>query len=206
MSSTIKVVLADDHDLVLMGVKEILSGFDDIEVMGMVNNGQEVLDFLAHESVDIAILDINMPVMDGISCAKHIKISYPEVKVILLTQYSQKIFIEEILKLGIEGCLLKNNTVEDLYDAVIRVDSGKFYYDQIKSFTSEEVEVFQFKLTERELEIIKLATSGETSREIAEKLFISENTVTTHRKNIMRKTKTHNVAQLVQFARDNNII
>ncbi len=120
--------------------------------------------------------------------------------------YAQKSFVEEIVKLGIDGCLLKNNTGKELIDAVLRVMSGKQYYDRIGTFNSEEEEVTQYKLSERELEIIKLLSEGMTSGEIAERLFLSDHTVKTHRKNILRKLNVSNSSQAVQFCLSNQLI
>ncbi|MEP5611112.1 MAG: response regulator transcription factor, partial [Cyclobacteriaceae bacterium] len=118
--SNVKILLADDHNIVIDGLKLILSANSHFEVVGEAENGQEVLDFLEKQKVHIVVLDINMPVMDGITCAKKIKSLYKHVKVIILTMYAQKSFIEEIIQIGIDGCLLKNNTGKELADAIDR--------------------------------------------------------------------------------------
>lgn len=204
----IKILLADDHAIVMEGIKEVLSADDEISVVGTVSNGEEVIRYLKHHQgeVDVVVLDINMPVMDGISCSRVLKKDFPDIKIIILTMYAQKTFVEEIVKLGIDGCLLKNNTGKELIDAVLRVMSGKQYYDRIGTFNSEEEEVTQYKLSERELEIIKLMSEGMTSGEIAEKLFLSDHTVKTHRKNILRKLNVNNSSQAVQFCLSNQLI
>lgn len=202
----IKVLLADDHTIVLEGLKEVLSHMDNIEVIGKVINGQEVINFVNNNKVDVVVMDINMPVMDGISCSRKLKKEHPTVKIIILTMYPQKSFTEEILKIGIDGCLLKNNSGQELETAIHRVMSGKNYYDLLKTFRSPNEEVMQYKLSERELNIIRLLAEGLTSIEIADKLFISEHTVRTHRKNILRKTEFSNTSQLIQFANDNQLI
>ena len=204
--SNVKILLADDHNIVIDGLKLILSSNSHFEIVGEAANGQEVLDFLEKEKVHIVVLDINMPVMDGITCAKKIKSLYKHVKVIILTMYAQKSFIEEIIQIGIDGCLLKNNTGKELADAIDRVHSGRSYYDQIQSFNSDEEEVKQHKLSEREQEIIKCQAEGLTSSQIADKLFISLHTVKTHRKNILRKLDLHNSSELIQYALNNGII
>ena len=204
--STIKILLADDHQIVIDGLKLILESKEQYQVVGEVANGQEVLDFLVHNNVDLVVLDINMPIMDGITCAKKIKERYSDVKVIVLTMYAQKSFIEEIIKIGIDGCLLKNNTGKELADAIERVHSGRSYYDQIQAFNSEQEEVRQHKLTEREIEIIKLLADGLSSSQIGDRLFISGHTVKTHRKNILKKLDLHNSSELIQYALNNGII
>ncbi|MEP1094510.1 MAG: response regulator transcription factor [Cyclobacteriaceae bacterium] len=203
---SVKILLADDHQIVVDGLKLILSSNEHFEIVGEVENGQEVLDFLENQKVHIVVLDINMPVMDGITCAKKIKSLYKHVKVIILTMYAQKSFIEEIIQIGIDGCLLKNNTGKELADAIDRVHSGRSYYDQIQSFSSDNEEVKQHKLSERELDIIKCQAEGLTSSQIADKLFISLHTVKTHRKNILKKLDLHNSSELIQYALNNGII
>jgi len=202
----IHVLLADDHIIVLEGLQAVLNSQQGIEVSGSVNNGEDVLSFLSKQTVDVVVLDINMPVMDGLKCAQKIKELYPKTKIIILTMYAQKSFIEEILRIGIDGCLLKSNSGRELSDAIIRVVSGKSYFDLIHSFNSTENPIAQFKLSEREIEIVKLLCEGLTSLEIANKLFIADETVKTHRKNILKKTGVHNTSQLMQFALNNRII
>lgn len=203
----VKVLLVDDHAIVIEGLKAVLDGHQEIEICAEANNGEEALGILQDRNdINVVVLDINMPVMDGLTCAKRIKSSYPEIKIIILTMYAQRSFIEEMLKIGIDGSLLKSNTGRDLKEAILRVSSGKSYYDLIQTFNEGKNQITQYKLGDREIEIIKLLAEGLTSQQIAEKLFISENTVKTHRKNILRKTELHNTSQLVQFALNNSII
>ncbi|MFH6984957.1 response regulator transcription factor [Marinoscillum sp. 108] len=202
----IKILLADDHAIVMEGLKEVLSADEEISVVGCVQNGEEVLRFIKNNEVDIVILDINMPVMDGITCARHLKKEFPKVKIIILTMYAQRSFVEEIVKIGIDGCLLKNNTGKELIDAVLRVMGGRQYYDRIGTFNSQEEEVTQYKLSEREIDVIRLMSQGLTSIEIAEKLFISDHTVKTHRKNILKKLNVSNSSQAVQYCLSNQLI
>ena len=204
----IKTLLADDHAIVMEGIKEVLSADEEITVVGTVANGEEVLRFIRKDpnNVNVVVLDINMPVLDGISCSRMLKKEFPDIKIIILTMYAQKSFVEEIVKIGIDGCLLKNNTGKELIDAVLRVMSGRQYYDRIGTFNSSEEEVTQFKLSERELEIIKMMSDGLTSIEIADKLFLSEHTVKTHRKNILRKLNVNNSSQAVQYCLSNQLI
>jgi DNA-binding NarL/FixJ family response regulator len=202
----IKILLADDHQIVIDGIKMILDSHNDFEVVAEVDNGQKVLDYLEKDLVDIAILDINMPVMDGITCARKIKTHHKKTKVIILTMYAQKSFIEEIIQIGIDGCLLKNNTGKELADAIRRVNEGRSYYDQIQSFNVEENEIRQHKLSERELDVIRCLSEGLSSAEIAEKLFISPHTVKTHRKNILKKLEINNSPELIQYAINHGLI
>lgn len=204
--SRIKILLADDHQIVIDGLNLVLSSREDFEVVGEASNGIEVLDFLAKASIDIVVLDINMPKMDGIKCAKKVKELFPKTKVIILTMYAQKSFVEEIIKIGIDGCLLKNNTGKELSDAIARVHSGKSYYDQIQNFTKDDSGTKEYPLSEREVEIIRKLGDGLTSSQISDVLFISEHTVKTHRKNILKKLDLHSSSELIQYALNQGII
>lgn len=202
----ITILLADDHTIVLDGLKAVLKSHEGLEVVGEVKNGEEVLAFFENTHADVVVLDINMPVMDGITCARKLKLKYPHVRIIILTMYAQKSFVEEIVRIGVDGCLLKSNTGQELADAIERVTSGKSYYDRIHTFVVEKDDGFQYRLSKREIDIVKLVAEGLTSQQIADKLFIAEHTVKTHRKNILRKTGVANTSQLVQFALNNKLI
>jgi len=204
---SIKVILADDHQIVIEELSAVLEAHNDFEIVAVANNGVMVLEQLNNGlRVDVAVLDINMPEMDGLTCARRIKVSYPQVKVIMLTMYEQQSFVEEMLKIGIDGCLLKNNTGKELADAIIRVVSGKSYFDLIQTFSQEATSPGEYHLSNREIEIIRFLAEGLTSSQIAGRLFLSEHTVKTHRKNILRKTESHGTSQLIQFALNNHII
>ncbi|WP_420317784.1 response regulator [Ekhidna sp.] len=202
----VKILIADDHQIVIDGLKMVLSARKDFDVVGEAANGNEVLEFLSQDKVDVVVLDINMPEMDGIRCAKKVKKLYPEIKVIILTMYAQKSFVEEIIKIGIDGCLLKNNTGKELSDAISRVHQGKSYYDQIQNFNKDDSDLKEYPLSEREIEIIRKLGDGLTSSQISDALFISEHTVKTHRKNILRKLDLHSSSELIQYALNHGII
>lgn len=202
----IRVLLADDHTLVLEGLRAVLRTHEEINICGEAQNGEEVIAYLHNNPVDVVVLDINMPVMDGITCARKIKALHPRTKILILTMYAQKSFIDQILKIGVDGCLLKSNTGKELKEAILRVMDGKSYYDLINIFQSDSNEIAQFKLSEREVQIVKLIADGLTSAQIAENLFIADHTVKTHRKNIMKKIGVHSTPQLIQFALNNKIL
>jgi DNA-binding NarL/FixJ family response regulator len=208
IEATIKVILADDHQIVLDGLKEVLSLNEGIEVIATFNNGKEVVEAIGQQSVapDVVVLDINMPEMDGLSCAKWIKQQHKNFKIIILTMYGQKSFTDEIIRIGIEGCLLKNHSGKELAEAIRRVHDGRSYFDHIKEFNENTDEIISFKLGAREIEIIKLLAKGYTTIQIADMLHISEFTVSTHRKNILNKTGASNTGQLIQFAINNQLI
>ncbi len=201
-----QILLADDHHIILDGLKVVLSNNDNMQVAGMVTNGNEVLEFARKYPIDLVVLDINMPELDGISCARILKKELPHIKIIILTMYPQKSFVNEIVKIGIDGCLLKNNTGKELITAIKRVMGGQAYFDHLKAFSDDKDEVIRFKLTPREIEIIKAISNGLKSEEIAEQLFISPHTVLTHRKNILKKLGVNNTNQLIKYATKQQII
>lgn len=206
MTEKTKILIADDHSIVATGVKAIFETKDDFVVVGVVGNGVEVLEFLKSKTVDIVIMDINMPEMNGIVCTRRLKEKYPQVKVIILTMYNRKQFIRELWDVGADGCVLKSNTGKDLITAIERVLSGQTYFDRMNDFIDSKKEQNNYKLSEREIEVISLVAEGLTSKEIAQRLFISEHTVKTHRKNIFRKLQVKDTDELIQFALNEGIL
>ena len=150
-------------------------------------------------------MDINMPEMNGVVCTKKVKERYPEIKVIVLTMYKRKQFIRELIEVGADGCILKSNSGKELMNAIDRVQNGSSYFDQMGQFVDAVQQLKEYQLSEREIEVIELIAEGHTSKEISERLFISEHTVKTHRKNIFRKLNIKEVAELIQFAMDQGI-
>jgi DNA-binding NarL/FixJ family response regulator len=201
----LSIYIADDHPIVVDGLQEILKSKQHIKVKGVAYDGENLIDLLKKETVDIVILDINMPRLSGIQCAKWIKENLPTVKVLILTMYPERVLADQLLKAGADGCLLKSRGTKDLLDAIERVSSGKSYFDWVSDFKTDVKVAQNYNLSEREIEIIKQAISGKTSSEIANNLFISEETVKTHRKNIFKKLGIHHVTELVTFAINNGI-
>ncbi|WP_341900812.1 response regulator transcription factor [Fluviicola taffensis] len=200
------ILIADDHSIVAGGIAAILNTADHLNVIGIVDNGQKVLERAAETSIDLVLLDINMPVMNGIECTKQLKAQYPAIKVIIITMYNRKQFIRELFEVGADGCILKSNSGKELLTAIERVISGKTYFDQLNDFIDAPKEFKEFRLSEREIEIIELIAEGFTSKEIATRLFISEHTVKTHRKNIFQKTNVNDSDELIKWAMNNKLI
>lgn len=200
------ILIADDHSIVAGGIAAILNTTDDLNVIGIVDNGQKVLEKVADTPIDLVLLDINMPVMNGIECTRRLKAQYPGIRVIVITMYNRKQFIRELFEVGADGCVLKSNTGKELLTAIERVISGKTYFDQLNDFIDAPKEFKEFRLSEREIEIIELIAEGVTSKEIASRLFISEHTVKTHRKNIFQKTNVSDSDQLINWAMNNKLI
>lgn len=207
-----RIVLADDHQLLLQGITSVLNEMEDVAVVATASNGFEVLDAVSKHGPHLVVLDLNMPGQDGLKCLQQLKKSYPAVKVLVLSNYSQPELLDELKKLGAEGYLNKNSASHELKQAVVDVLSGHSYHawsGEEKSL-SEDSFFFddflkKYQLTRREVEIIRFISHGLSTREIAEKLFLSELTISTHRKNIFRKLETKNIAALVHFARQHQL-
>ncbi len=206
MTDKIQILIADDHTIVATGIQEILKTNPRFSIHKPVENGKEVLSSLKQLPANLILMDINMPEMNGIDCTRKVKELYPEVKVIILTMYNRKQFIRELIEIGADGCVLKNNTGKELLTAIERVLDGKSYFDHVNEFVDHARELQQYKLSEREIEIIIHITEGLTSNEIANRLFISEHTIKTHRKNIFRKLEIKDSDQLVRFAINEGIV
>ncbi len=212
----IKVLLADDHELILEGLKLILAQDERVEIVGEAFNGQEVLDKLQRISeLDIVILDINMPQKDGIEVTKEIKATYPEVKVLILSMYNRKEFVRKLVEAGTDGYILKNAGKAELLKAITSLAKGEPFYGQeitqtmMKAYQKSKIfdNPMDVNLSAREKEIVALIANEEaTTAEIAEKLFISPHTVDTHRKNILAKLGVKNTAGIVKYAIQTGII
>jgi DNA-binding NarL/FixJ family response regulator len=195
----IKLCLADDHPIVVEGLKEVLNARDNFEVIGEAFDGREMLSLLKQRRPDVII-------MDGITCTKHVKQQYPFIKIIILTMYTDRAFVNQLIAAGADGCMLKSRGSKELITAIERVTSNKSYFDTVSDFVSHTQEKEEIQLSEREREIVKLVAEGLTSSDIAQKLYIAEHTVRTHRKNIFKKLGINNTSQLTRFAINNRII
>ena len=212
----IKILIADDHPLIAEGIKNTFDNQEDYLVVAVVNNGKEAIEFIEQHLVDIALLDINMPIMDGIECAKKITSGFKDVKVAMLSMYQESSIIKSLIDIGVKGYMLKTIPSDELLLAIKNIYIGKEYFnsDVTKALLSDDTSTFhKYKkkspiveeLTSREKEIIKYISQGLTNIQIGEKLFISPRTVDTHRTNIMRKIDVHNVASLIRFAFQNGL-
>lgn len=198
------ILLVDDHAIVTDGLRSLLSEHDAYFIKGEARNGKEALEFLSMLKVDLVLMDIDMPEMDGIEATKAIKKAYPDIRVIILTMHDERSMIKRLLEEGADGYLLKNSTREDLLQAMEEVMAGK------QHLSAEVNTVLMAKesdqkgglagLTEREIEIVRLIAEGLSNKEIGDKLFISHRTVDTHRTNLMQKLGVHNIAALVRLA------
>ncbi len=207
MKQPIKLFIADDHQMFIDGIKALLEDTPDIEIIGEANNGKKVLEKLETLDPDIILMDIGMPELNGIEATIMISAKYPAIKVIALTAYDDNNRVIKMLKAGVKGYVLKNLSREELLQAIRAVAGGGVHYSsQVAVNTMQNIAdknvSLAAKLTEREIEIIKLIVKSMTNKKIAEMLCISELTVNTHRKNAMRKLEINNTAGLVKFAMD----
>ena len=205
-----RIIIADDHQLLIDGLTAVLQTEPDWEVLEAVNNGQQLLDRLATTKVDLVLLDLNMPRLDGIQTLGHIKKRYPEVKVLVISNYNQPQLQAEVRKLGAAGYLLKNVSAVLLKEAIGMVlRGGTCFEEQAAAPIADEwfADDFmkKYQLTRREIEIVKMIGKEVSTKEIAEQLFLSELTVATHRKNILRKLEVKNIAGVVNFIRTHHL-
>jgi DNA-binding NarL/FixJ family response regulator len=211
MTKPIKLFIADDHQLFIDGIKALLKGIEHIQIIGEANTGEQTLRKLTEVQVDMILLDIGMPDLDGIETAKCISEKYPAIKILALTMYDDNNRIVKMLKAGAKGYILKNTSKDELLRAIETVVAGNtFYSSQVeinlsKKNSNKDTNPVS-KLTKREIEVIKLIVKSMTNKEIAGQLFLSELTVKTHRQNAMQKLEVKNTAGLVKFAMDNNLI
>lgn len=211
MSEKIRIVIADDHQMLIDGIKSLLKEVPNIEIVGYANNGNDALEIVAKLQPHILLSDINMPGMGGLELAKIMKQKHGMVKIISLSMYSDAAVVGDMLKAGVSGYILKNTGKDELVAAINRVHMGGVYYsteisEMMMRNLAEKKEESASPLTAREIEIVKLIALEMTNAQIGEKLFISERTVETHRKNIFRKTNTKTIVGLLKYAYDHKFI
>ncbi len=212
--SMIRLLIADDHQVLLDGFASIFDSVDDIEVIATANNGQHVMDQLEQVEVDIILLDINMPVLNGVEVCKKVSQKYPHIKVIALSMYDQGSYVRRMLQYGAKGYLLKNDSADEMIRAIRQVQQGEFY---ISGQLKEKMASIDFiigrqkrsnhqDISDRELEVLDLLSNGLTDQEIGEKLFISHHTANSHRKSLIQKLNAKNTVELVRIALDKGLI
>lgn len=213
--ANLKIVLADDEPLFRNGIAFLLQREPDIEVVFEASNGVEVLSYLsgADQQPDIIIMDLKMPGLNGVETTKAVCEQYPEIRIIALTSYNTKLFIANMINTGAASYLVKNTTPKELLKTIREVASKGYYYDElVLEVIKEDLHTLKkssfdnWELTSREKEIIKLICMQLSTKEIAEKLFINHRTVEGHRNNLLLKTQSKNMAGLVVFALQNDIL
>lgn len=212
MDKPINIVIVDDHQIVLDGLTALLQGHPFIHIVFTTTAPQLVSRMMIHHQVDVVITDIMMPQLNGIDLSKEIKEKFPEVKILALSMNCDWNTINVLINQSeISGYALKNIGKEELEAAIIKVAEGGLHFspevmELLEKGAGKESSTEAYHLTKREIEIIQLIEQEKSNKQIADELFISERTVETHRKNILRKTGTNSVLGLVKFAYEKGII
>ncbi len=225
LRTVIRTVIADDHQLFTEGLKNILRRTDKFEfqIIGEAENGRDLLPILKRTYPDLLLLDLNMPETDGLDVLDSIRDNYGDMKILALTMYDEAKLVKSAFKAGVDGYILKNSDPYELLNAIDEVLNGKTYIgvgvqlvgarSNGKTFMAdkerskfEDKFIQKYNLTKREIEILKLISQAFSNKEIARELFISDQTVSVHRKNIMRKLNVSNIAGLIKIAYDNSIV
>lgn len=210
--SIYNIIIADDHQIILDGLRDIIESVPDFKIIRTASNGRETISALATTLPDILLMDLNMPGMDGLEALTEIRRRFPRLKVVILTMYDSVELAKQVLSLGANGYLLKEHGKDELLMALRQVAAGNQYLSekirrQMQPDEGRFQDDFQKKLSlsQRELEILRLIARSYTNKEIADKLFLSELTVQTHRRNLKRKLKAEHTADLIRFAYENGI-
>ncbi|MFD2569082.1 response regulator [Spirosoma soli] len=204
--SPIKVLIVDDHRLFNDGLESMLADAPDLTIVGQVYNSREALEAVYQLRPDILIVDFNMPEVDGLELTRQVIEQYPTQRILALSMYGEQRYIDDFKKAGAAGYMLKTSTKDELLTAIREVARGHFYFDpklaDTKQFDNHADDLFlkKYKLSPREVEIIRYIKEGLSSTQIAKKVSLSPYTVDTHRKNIHAKLGINTVAELVRFA------
>ena len=204
----INILIADDHEIVVEGLRSLLENEKEINIIGEASNGEEVLPILQNNSINVAVLDINMPKMDGIDLTKFIKSNHLDVKILILTMHNEIGFIRRIIEAGAHGYILKNKGKEELVKAIHALHNGNEYLGEevtktlFSSIRNSNV-YGEIKFTKREKEVLKLIADGNTTKDITKILPIAATTIETYRRNLIEKTGVKNSKGLVKFAVEN---
>jgi two-component system nitrate/nitrite response regulator NarL len=207
----ITIVMAEDHQMLIDGVKSFFEYDDEINIIGSVNNGDDLVKLVALKQPKLVITDIRMPIMDGIQATRIIKRNLPHINVLAMTMFDQPDAIKQMLDAGATGYILKNSGIKMLSKAIVTVANGETFFDPnvafnfMNDYINENVTIGKsdkILLSNREKEILDLIANGKTSKEISEILFIAKTTVDTHRKNMIRKLDLSSGNELVKYAID----
>jgi len=210
-SKMIRLIIADDHPVIRDGIKTILLKEKGIVLVATVENGLELLNVLKDNQADVILMDVNMPEMNGIEATKRVREEYPKTKVLSFSQYDEKRFVKQLLKSGANGYLLKNAAASELIKAIKIVSEGGVYLsEELPNVFGEKPKrrsnyLFP-ELSPRELDVLKEICKEKSTQEIADILFISHNTVETHRAHLLLKVGVKNTAGLVKWAVENEIV
>jgi DNA-binding NarL/FixJ family response regulator len=210
MKDKIKIILADDHRIFRKGLKSLLSERENIEVLAEADNGDEALEAARKYKPGIVLMDIAMPKMDGIEATRQIRDKFPDTEVVILSMHAKKAYIDQVLKAGAKGYVLKDSDEENLLSAINTVHNGGYYLDSpiadqvlsdyFRDKSKRELKKQSDPLSEREREVLRLLAEGHSNQEVADTLYISRKTVENHRANIVRKTGAQGQLGLTKYA------
>ncbi|MCE3278474.1 MAG: DNA-binding response regulator [Bacteroidetes bacterium] len=203
----VRVIIAEDHDILREGLQSLLRDEPKIKVVAGAANGKILLDYLETTPVDVILMDINMPVMNGVEATKIIASEFPKIKVLVLSMMDNPNYLTMMMEAGAKGYILKSTGKEELVHAIEVVAAGGKYISPSLQAKAEALNAKtnndsfdDVKLTRRELQILEMLAEGMTNKEIAEKIFLSRRTVETHRKNLIEKTNCKNSSALIKYA------
>jgi DNA-binding NarL/FixJ family response regulator len=212
----IRVLLADDHTLFREGLRALFASEGDIEVVGEAFDGEEAVRKASELRPDVVVMDILMPVLNGIEATRRIRTTLPEVKVLVLSMYDDEEHVQRLLAAGASGCMLKRATSDELVRSLREVVAGgmaldpavaaKVVKDYVRRVQREQESPLPGELTPREVEVLRLVAEGHSNQAIAERLGLSRKTVDVHRTNLMRKLDLHNVTEIVKYALRHGLI
>jgi two-component system response regulator DegU len=215
MRPPLKVAVVDDHKLFRKGLVAQLKEFPELTVAIEASNGEELLEQLEIQTVDVVLLDIQMPVMNGIETTEKLKVKYGDIKIIIITMHNDEGYIHQLINKGVNGFLLKDQSIEVVVDAVYDVMANDYYVNDklpcviIKKATKSEKRSPMLRnvvFSEKELKIIRLICLELTNRQIADKLFVSVRTIDGHKQRILQKTKAKNVIGIVVYAHKHHLL
>lgn len=200
----IKLIIADDHEILANGMASILAKHEELDMLGTAENGQEVLNMMAKNPADVIIMDLNMPILDGLETTEILKKQYPKVKVLILSMFDREGYIQNALDIGVDGYVLKNTGEKELLTAIHRLVEGKTYFSQdvmgkVASIMRQEPD-HGIKLSSTEKRMLKFLSEGDTSGEISEKMNLATNSVMSYRKLLLQKFDAKNVSHMVKIA------
>lgn len=208
MEQIIKIIIVDDHEIFRNGLKMVLNKLKYPEIIGEASNGQEFLEILDREQADIVLMDIEMPLLDGIEATSKALEKYPDLKILALTMFNEDNYIQSMIDAGVKGFLIKNISKEILDKAITTVyQGGSYYSEELFNFFTKKITTDQksikddlLALTKREKEILQLLTEGLSNKEIADRLFVSERTIVGHKSNLLSKTGCKSTISLLAYA------
>ncbi|NVO01674.1 MAG: response regulator transcription factor [Bacteroidetes bacterium] len=207
----IRLAIVDDHEIFRKGLRVILNEIDELKVVGEAQNGHELFEILKHHEIDVILMDIRMPIMDGIEATKKVVEKYPHIKVIALTMFEEISYFNQMVEAGADGFLLKKTNKDELSRAINQVMMDENYFSEefmsnVNKTQRPKSRLINIELTEREQEILEFICKGMSNAEISKFLGISARTIDGHRAHLLEKTGAKNSPHLVMFAIKNGLI